>query len=70
MYLYNVYVHVCTLLWVIVIQVPVGVITKNETNREELMAIMEELQKKYTHLQGTYVHVYQLKFILLGASMT
>ena len=45
-------------MYMYALQVPLGVITKNETNQEELVTIIEELQKKYTPIQGTYVHVY------------
>lgn len=37
-------------------QVPVGVITKNEIVHEELAQIIEELQKKYTPMQGIHIH--------------
>ena len=44
------------------VQVPVGVIPKNEVVREQLVQIMEELQKKYTPMHG--IHIYTRMYIL------
>ena len=44
----------CVYLLCTLVQVPVGVITKNEVIREELVQIILELQEKYAPIQGKY----------------
>ena len=51
------------------VQVPVGVIPKNEVVREQLVQIMDELQRKYTPMNGIRKKLH-LKLLVMCTILT